>query len=176
MKNRTCCLCVSLFVSCSMPHKSVESRMKVHAADLQQVDTKHKIRLDGVYYVSFHHTTGFSDKKGFYKDSTYEFSFYRFFGNGKVYSSKIFNHKPNQREFKDTFISRDNGAGWKIYFVRENTLYIESYNGYRGYYLDQAIINGNKITLLSEKKTGAENIKVPISTFEFMEFSDNGGQ
>lgn len=161
-------------MSCNTAYKSVENRMKVHAIELKQINIDHKIRLDGVYYVGFNNTVGFSNKKGFYKDTTYEFHFYRFFENGKVYNSKIFNKVPTEAELRDTSILpvNVNWGNWRIYFVRQSTLYVESYNGYRGYYLDQAIIDDNKITFLSEKKIEKETVKVPISTLKFMEFKN----
>lgn len=98
--------------------QTFEKRVKKHAIDISNSDTS-KINLNRVYLAT-------SIAK--FASAPPVYGFYKFFPNGRVYRSKYYSET---RERNDAEILSD--GNWFVYWIENNNIYIEQYNGYNGY-------------------------------------------
>ena len=118
--------------------QSIDKRLKTYKNKIQKSDTS-KINFNGFYFSTFKNPS----------DSTKEyFNGYKFYRNGKVLNfNGSFNHKITKNDTGN--ISK---GIWMVYYIKDNYVFIDTYNPYNGYYLRRGYFDkDNKEILFTDE-------------------------
>jgi hypothetical protein len=116
----------------------LNSRLKKFSKNIANSENS-KIHYDGVYV----------NKYEFGPNAKVIYTYLRFFGGGKVYESGIYyDNMPSQRQLADTLSGK-----WKIYYIKNEILYTQDFNGYNGYFLRKFSFEDNGEAVLYQNAT-----------------------